>query len=564
MSGSARGRAAAPLAALGLLVAVYAAANAVWLSQNGLRCVAAPFHARHFARAMELCKLVDGGATPGELYATLHRDHMQPAPLRSAAACALLRASGRSVPFVSGLLGLAAFAAALAGLRLLSAELGDPPETTATALALFAAYPAVYGLSRLYGAFDLEVAAAMPFAAWLLLKTRRFESRRWSLALGVFVAAAMLVKDTFAGYFGPPLLYAAYEALRPAGARRRRAANLALLAVVAAALISPYYAHETILLKESTELIREPRAWAHLVDNLDAYGLGLSWTLLSPVFTLLFAASLYAAVRAKRDHGGDLLLWWVLVPWLIVSFMAHAKRPSYFVPILPAAALLSARWLRALAPRARATATAVCATAAVAQFALFSFGPVPSTAWMRLDAETVFHRGTALPFDAYHAAATALKAQDAAAGRRREVLVLPSAEKYGLDHFPMFEWLLDLDLDARGPTPELFQGVFMRPDHPTVYEAVLVPMPEKLDARRYAAQLHAHLRAVARKQGNARKLAQLEAWTAESFGARLESFLSGYPQRRSLGSDGVNELWLASRAPAPVRPVKPGRPARRS
>ena len=168
---------------IAVILCVYAAGNALWLWENQNRCVGSAYHARHFMRAAQFYNLAEGYSPPSKFYRALHEDRFYPAPLHSLTSAVGMTIFGKNVPLVTGFINFLYFAASLMFLAILAAELGYPPAVAAWALILYALYPAVYGMSRLYGAFDFQVAAMTPLAAVVLLRTRQFASRRHCLIL---------------------------------------------------------------------------------------------------------------------------------------------------------------------------------------------------------------------------------------------------------------------------------------------------------------------------------------------------------------------------------------------
>lgn len=527
------------------LVVLYAAGNAAWLTRNGVRCVGSAFHARHFLRAAQLHTLLAGGTPLPRIVETLSRNRFYPAPLHSLAAAVEMMLLGKSVPLVTGVLNLGAFAAALSFIALLALELGEAPEVAVWAMVLYALYPAVYGLSRLYGAFDFQVAALMPLGVLLLFRARRFSSRRDCLLLAAAMSVGLLVKDTFAGYFGPPFAFAAVAAWRNAKDRRKVAGNILLTLAVVAAAVAVYYARPAIAYKEATEVFREAADTRYLLDDWRVYTIGVSRGLMSPPFFLLFLAGLAALVRRRKlDEGWRLVLAWIVVPWLIVFFMRHEKQPGYFVPILPAAALVSARFLKELSARRRAAVAAVLLAAGVVQYAALSFGGRLPEAYFKMDSTVVFNAGFPVGIDEPARVAGRLAEVDAREGKVNDTLILPAVRRMGeVSFYYFFDWLDGLTFETTGGVEDTFSGEFLSKD----YDQVLFQAPPSWDAKRYARELYGRSLVIAKRNWMDGTLAELERTSPEDFAARLEPFLARYPVKEEVGREGDTVIWLLAK-----------------
>ena len=534
---------------IAVILCVYAAGNALWLWENQNRCVGSAYHARHFMRAAQFYNLAEGYSPPSKFYRALHEDRFYPAPLHSLTSAVGMTIFGKNVPLVTGFINFLYFAASLMFLAILAAELGYPPAVAAWALILYALYPAVYGMSRLYGAFDFQVAAMTPLAAVVLLRTRQFASRRHCLILAAVAATGLLIKDTFALYFGAVFLLTAFQALRGSADRRRRVNILILLGTVAAA-VAIYYAHPVVIYKELTELLREPTGSRYLLDDWRAYTLEIPQGVMSWPFFLFFLGSLFwLARRRPLDERSKFLLAWIVPSWAIICLMPHYKQPSYFVPILPAAALVSAAGLCALSKRPRTAAAAILLSAGIAQYGAFSFGlggGLFGPAYFQPEQTVVFSKGFPVEIDPYQQVVARIVEVNARERRENKILVLQAyGHQTSMTFYHFFNWLHDLELESSGGVAQMFEGSFLE-EH---YDKVLLPIPETWDTKRYLQELHAESRVLAKRAWLKGAANSLEKTTPESFEVRLERFLAQFPVKEEVGRDGTNVLWLLSRRP---------------
>lgn len=533
-----------------IILCAYAAGNALWLWENGLRCVGSAYHTRHFMRAAQFYNLYEGDSPPSKFYHALYEDRFYPAPLHSVTAAAGMAVFGRDIPLVTGFVNYLYFVATLLFLAILTAELGYPSSVGAWAMIIYSLYPAVYGMSRLYGAFDFQVAALTPLAAVLLLRSKGFSSRRHCLALAGVVAVALLIKDTFALYFGSVFLFVAYHALRGAKDRKRLKNLLAMFGLVAAG-IAVYYAHPVVIYKELTELFRETTGTRYLLDDWRAYTVGVPNGIMSPPFFLLLLASLFRLARRERDDGARFLLAWILGSWAVICLMPHYKQPSYFFPILPAAALASAAGLSALKPKVRAAVAAVLLVAGLVQYASLSFalGPKLPAAYFQEEETVVFSKTFPVEIDPYARVARRILEVNAREHRENKILILQSyGNQTSMSFYHFFNWLDDLQLESSGGVAQMFDGGFFGED----YDKVLLPLPDGWTVRRYVEELYAESGRLARRDWLKGAQSTLKKTDPAEFADRLEKLLSRYPRRESLGRDDEgNELWLLSRAVPP-------------
>ncbi|MFA6316139.1 MAG: hypothetical protein WC943_01875 [Elusimicrobiota bacterium] len=548
------------------VLAFHAAANAVWLRQNGERCAGFPFHLRHLVPAMDQYEDLRKGTPLPRFIATLSEDVWRPAPLHSFCTAVGFLLTGRDIVLVTWVLNIAYLALALLGVLALSSGLGHAAEVGIRAMILFSLYPAVYGLSRLYGGFDFQVMAVMPWAAWAGLRTDGFVSRRACLVLALVVSAGLLLKDTFAGYFVPVFLAAAAVSLAKSF-DKAKLANMALGAGLVAGLVFFYYSAPVIMAKELTGILHEASGPWYAFDSWKVYTLGLSETLMSPPFLLLFLCSLaWFLLRGRSEAGFWVLVPWILAPWALIFFMPHFKQPSYFVPILPAAAIVSSLALHRLPQQAGRVLMIVLAGVGLLQFMASSFGAGDGLGRFRLwrfsngyeltyfkpDPGIVYHKGDAVPFDRHRDAASRVAAMGTGPGMKERVLVLQSPGGIHENHhaYDLLDFLHGWRFETTGTFGGMLRGGFLN----ETYDRVIFPMKQGWDIRRYVDAVHADSMHVARKTNPSwtpEYMSAVEAVDPAVLAGRLERFLEPFTVKERLGTDGENELWLLSRPGKP-------------
>ncbi len=244
----------------------------------------------------------------------------------------------------------------------------DSPETGLAAAALGSFYPGLLFLLR-RPMIDFPLAAWVALAYVCLWEAEDFRRPAWSAVLGGVLGLGFLLKWTFGVYVALPLAWALWNGVR---ARRWKPLGLALAVFLAAA--GPWY-----LLNGVSSFVRV-RKLSSLKEAGDPGVWSLAgWTWYARgVFRLHFLWLLgvpyvCGLALAFRRRWRDLLLW-ALVPLALFSLIQN-KDLRYYVPCLPAAALLSVLFVKALArPPQRAAWRAGWTGAALGLALLQGFG----------------------------------------------------------------------------------------------------------------------------------------------------------------------------------------------
>ncbi len=262
------------------------------------------------------------------------------------------------------------------------------PWTGALAAALVTLYPSIYGTMR-----HLEPCVALTAcsaaAIWALWAAKGFSRAVPSALFGLAVAGGLLVdRLAMAPLMAAPAVAAAVVGWRRAGAgdRRRILIGCGLAAGVVVVLTAYYHGHfVAIHLAEISSQVE---------GEIDAYGVHTeNRSVLSPAYwayyglawfdgqtgTALGLAGLVAVIAAlvklRRPQGrrGWLVLVWLLGGMALFTVLGK-KQPYYTLPLLPALALVTAREIAALRPRAVAVGIAVVlAGLGVHQWSALSF-----------------------------------------------------------------------------------------------------------------------------------------------------------------------------------------------
>ncbi len=353
---------------LALLLLVLGAAMAAWVSLD--RRPPEWDHANHLERALH-CHRILAEPGHGRLAEIVAMSSFYPPVVLCATGLAYF-ALPVSPLTAQAMMWLALVVGVLAvwglGRRLLD------PTAGLLAAFFFATAPfVVFSLLRFQ--LDLPLAAAVAMALYLLARAEGFQSRAWSLALGVVLGLGMLVKPPFAAYLLPPLAWAARLALR-APDRGIRLRHLAVALLVGGLIALPWYGPRLAglpmqILNRSFQLATESP------PTLSSGGLLFYPRVFLPLAGVLVGlaalAGVWAVRRMPRARG---LVWAALVPWLIIVFIQN-KNFRYALPLLPAVCLAAAAGLAALGPRLRRVVATACVVLGLAQASSTAFAMPP-------------------------------------------------------------------------------------------------------------------------------------------------------------------------------------------
>lgn len=223
---------------------------------------------------------------------------------------------------------------------------------TVAAPLFFALFPLAAHFSRIYD-LDYPLTALVAAAIYALIRSRRFDERRWSIAVGLLVAAGLLTKWTFLVFFLPAAL-AIWFLFAANRWSKARTINITIVLVVIAVLAGPWYLDHYAAIIRSAELTRQnnfsvPTEQLLSIKNILYYwramSSGISWP------ALLVAVGGLAWLGWKRHRGAIILAGWVLIPYLVMTFVFYSKESRYIMPVFPALAIAAAGFLATLPRR---------------------------------------------------------------------------------------------------------------------------------------------------------------------------------------------------------------------
>lgn len=233
---------------------------------------------------------------------------------------------------------------------------------------------------------DFPLTAVVTVAFALLIRAGDFKVSRNAIAFAVAAGIGLLVKQTFAFFFILPALLVVFRVLRTRD--RRAILNLALAVLILILIAAIWYAPH---MRDVIEIYRENQRAAVSENEAPLFNFDsnffyihalLSMQMQLPLAVLFVAGVLYSLVRCRKQ---SLILYLWLLSGIAVFALVANKDVRYTVPVLPAAAILSACWVREFRHRGtrKAGALKVALVAIIAAFALVSFfnAQWPTAGW---------------------------------------------------------------------------------------------------------------------------------------------------------------------------------------
>lgn len=357
----------APRAALALLFLGLCVVTVIWVAID--RTPPAWDHANHLGHALSCHRqLAESGF--GGIHAILEETAFYP-PLAPCAA-GLLYFVFPVTPLVAQSVMLLSLGLGLLAVFGLAAWLWDE-WTGLLAAFLYGTAPfVVFSLTNFQ--LDLPLAAAVAGTLYALARAEAFSRPGWTLGVGLLCAAGLLTKPTFPVYVLPAVLAETWMALR-APDRRRRLGSIGLALLIAAAVSLPWYGPRMIgmpgqFLNRSFKQAAESGYAPALSSGGLLFYPSVFPTEIGYLAVLVFVLGLWTV---RRDRRARRLLWAAaLVPFLMILLVQN-KNLRYALPLIPAAAVVAAGGLRALAPPPRRVLTTACVALGLLQVSMSAF-----------------------------------------------------------------------------------------------------------------------------------------------------------------------------------------------
>jgi len=255
---------------------------------------------------------------------------------------------------------------------------------------LLSLYPAIYGLSRKFfiefGMMWLVVSTIL-----MLVQSKLFSVRKYSVFLGIFLGLGLMAKDTFALFIFGPLAYIGFKMVKSVKNINHSAKpalgkvlfNLFLCLCVCFVIAGYRYCRLSIFYHHMVECLAESTGFTPMFYVKDLISHEVSF-----VFFILFIVSLIWFLLTKRNEKDQkaILLLWFFIPFLYHSLMLHEKETRFILPYLPAVAIISAACVDSIRQKGlRVSIICFLITAGLFQYYYLSFGMRLSFAKLQID-----------------------------------------------------------------------------------------------------------------------------------------------------------------------------------
>jgi len=245
---------------------------------------------------------------------------------------------------------------------------------------------------------DAPLASMTALSLFLLIKSREFSDRKYSLLLGVALGLSMLTKWPFAFVIAFPMTYALAIAFLRRHSDARPLRNVVHVAVIGLVTAAPWYLGHIDLFLED------------VLDIAGGYGARegdpevLSWASFEHYFWVLVNGQLYlipflafctglVVMLIDRQNARRNLYPLLLIAGCYVLFtLLRNKDARYIVPMMSGVAIVAVYWIELIRPRVLAylAAAGVVVYTVVAFLAIsFTLPLVPSDKVVRIGDESV-------------------------------------------------------------------------------------------------------------------------------------------------------------------------------
>lgn len=218
-------------------------------------------------------------------------------------------------------------------------------------------YPIIFNQLRIY-MLDLPLAAMVSLSIFLLIKTKYFSNKNYSILFAIFFGFGMLTKFNFVGFIIGPLFFILFKAFtKYQGHRKIIFYNICVALCINIILlfsfiklkfweiVSRFYGCSWL----NPIFLSGHKSSSSLIFNWLLTGFEyIVWSLkemmsniLSFFFFVVFFVSLISFFRKKVEYKNILFLW-ILLPLIFLSLLFHYPNfDRYLMPVLPAIAIIS-------------------------------------------------------------------------------------------------------------------------------------------------------------------------------------------------------------------------------
>ncbi len=202
-------------------------------------------------------------------------------------------------------------------------------------------YPLLAHFTRIYELDFAQLAmVCASIAVWF--KTEQLQNRKWSLWFGVVIACTLLTKWTAILFLIGPLGFLIIEALwqqrQETVFRKQFFIHLAIAVFAAVVIAGPWFAlHlKTILIsahQTRNNIFSVPYENLWSLGNMLFYPTQILRTVSWPLLIFSIIGSVVLFFKNRRTFW--FLLVWILVPYLLMTFVLYSKESRYFLSAYP-------------------------------------------------------------------------------------------------------------------------------------------------------------------------------------------------------------------------------------
>ncbi len=235
-----------------------------------------------------------------------------------------------------------------ASMWVLGKQLFQRTDITVLAVASSLLYPLLAHMTRIYE-LDFQQLAMVCATLAVWYKTKQLQHRGWSIAFGVIVACTLLTKWTAILFLVGPLGFLIIESLYTHWTkiefRRRFLTHLAIAVGLAVLIAGPWFSMHLVTILISAHRTRNnvfsvPFESIWSLGNIFFYPTQIIRTVGWPVLFFSLAGSVVLFQKNKRAFL--LLAIWIVVPYLIMTFLLYSKESRYFLSAYPVIAFTAA------------------------------------------------------------------------------------------------------------------------------------------------------------------------------------------------------------------------------
>ena len=220
------------------------------------------------------------------------------------------------------------------------------------AAVFFSLYPGVYVFSR-WILKDYSLLALNTISFYLLLKTKEFNRPVMSILAGFFLGIGYAFRDTIVIYMAGPLITALAGAfadifkkkpLNPTAGLKRMMNILLYSAGVILVVFRRYSTAEMLIMNLGRLKVSVVNSGSLYSGMRHLFGF-----LISPVFFLFLCIAVILTLSSKKTREDYYYLSWFFFPLFLFSFVFRDRQIEYyFLPVIPAAALISCAAIKKL------------------------------------------------------------------------------------------------------------------------------------------------------------------------------------------------------------------------